>query len=328
MDGPKNAVQGFNVIDDEHSFIAETKNEMSTTLDSRHMLAFSTLARCRSFTQTAKELHLTQSAISHTIKALEQDVGVVLFERVGKRVFLTQAGEKLRPAAERILREMQDARTAMEEIGAWGRGRLRIGASVTTCQHPLPTVLREFRQSFPDCAVRLVAGDGPYMSKLLLENQVDLALMLQPDKDDALEFRPLFTDELQALVSPLHPWAELGKVPRTEISEETFIIYHKGSYTHRMVENYFRTDGITLNNTMELGSMDAMKELAKIGMGAALMAPWVARKELDERSLVALPLGARKLRRTWGIAHLRGRVLSLAEETFFGLCEAVVQGLR
>lgn len=301
---------------------------MNATLDSRHMLAFATLARCRSFTQTAKELHLTQSAISHTIKALEQDVGVVLFERVGKKVFLTQAGEQLRAPAERILREMQDARTAMEEIGAWGRGRLRIGASVTTCQHPLPTVLREFRQSFPDCALRLLAGDGPYMSKLLLENQVDLALMLQPDKEEGLDFRPLFTDELHALVAPMHPWVELGKVPRTEIGREPFIIYHKGSYTHRMVEDYFRAEGINLTNTMELGSMDAMKELAKVGMGTALMAPWVARKELAERSLVALPLGARKLRRSWGIAHLKGRVLSLAEETFFGLCEAVVQGLK
>jgi len=301
---------------------------MNSIMDSRHVLAFATLARCRSFTQTAKELHLTQSAISHTIKALEQDVGVTLFERVGKRVFLTQAGELLRPAAERILREMEDARGAMEEIGAWGRGRLRLGASVTTCQHPLPTVLREFRQSFPDCAVRLVAGDGPYMSKLLLENQVDLALMLEPDKDELLEFRPLFSDELLVLVSPLHPWAVAGKVVRQDMGRETFIIYHKGSYTHRMVEGYFRAEGITLGNTMELGSMDAMKELAKIGMGAALMAPWVVRKELAEGSLVALPLGPRKLKRNWGIAHLRGRVLSLAEETFFGLCEGVVQGLK
>jgi DNA-binding transcriptional LysR family regulator len=301
---------------------------MNATLDSRHMLAFATLARCSSFTQTAKELHLTQSAISHTIKALEQDVGVVLFERVGKRVFLTQAGEQLRPAADRILREMRDARIAMEEIGAWGRGRLRIGASVTTCQHPLPTVLREFRQSFPDCSLRLVAGDGPNMCKLLLENQVDLALMLSPDKEEGLEFRPLFTDELQALVAPMHPWVEGGKVPRSEVHKETFIIYHKGSYTHRMVEDYFRSEGITLANTMELGSMDGIKELAKIGMGAAIMAPWVARKELAERSLVALPLGPKKLRRSWGIAHLKGRVLSLAEETFSGLCEAVVQGLK
>lgn len=301
---------------------------MTPTLDSRQTLAFATLARCRSFTQTAKELHLTQSAISHTIKALEQDVGVSLFERVGKRVFLTQAGEQLRPAAERILREMNDARTAMEEIGAWGRGRLRIGASVTTCQHPLPTVLREFRQSFPDCALRLIAGDGPYMSKLLLENQVDLALMLQPDKEDSLDFRPLFTDELHALVAPMHPWVEAGRVPRGALGRETFIVYHKGSYTYRMVEDHFRAEGISLSNTLELGSMDAIKELAKVGMGAALMAPWVARKELAERSLVALPLGTRKIRRTWGIAHLRGRVLSLAEETFFGLCEAVVQTLK
>lgn len=301
---------------------------MTNTLDSRQMLAFATLARCRSFTQTAKELHLTQSAISHTIKGLEQDLSVPLFERVGKKVFLTQAGERLLPTAERILRDMHEARAAMEEVGTWGRGRLRIGASVTTCQHLLPTVLREFRQSFPECALRLVAGDGPYMAKLLSENQVDLALMLQPDKDDSLEFRPLFSDELHFLVSPMHPWAEAGKVPPAEISREMVMIYHKGSYTHRMVENYFRAEDIFLSNTMELGSVDAMKELAKIGMGAALMAPWVARKEIAERSLVALPLGTKKLSRSWGIAHLRGRVLTLPEETFSGLCEAVVQSLE
>lgn len=301
---------------------------MTTTLDSRQMLAFATLARCRSFTQTAKELHLTQSAISHTIKALEQDVGVPLFERVGKKVFLTQAGEKLRPAAERILRDMHDARAAMEEAGTWGRGRLRVGASVTTCQHLLPTVLREFRQSFPDCTLSIVAGDGPHMSRLLLENQVDLALMLEPDKEDNLAFRSLFSDELLAMVAPPHPWAAAGRVPKGSFEGETIIVFNKGSYTHRMIEEHFRSDGIQLTNTIELGSIDAMKELTKVGMGVALLAPWVARKELAERSLVALPLGPRKLKRTWGIAHLRGRELSLAEETFAGLCETVLQTLK
>ncbi len=301
---------------------------MTTTLDSRQMLAFATLARCRSFTQTAKELHLTQSAISHTIKALEQDVGVPLFERVGKKVFLTQAGEKLRPAAERILRDMHDARAAMEEAGTWGRGRLRVGASVTTCQHLLPTVLREFRQSFPDCTLSIVAGDGPHMSRLLLDNQVDLALMLEPDKEDNLAFRGLFSDELYAMVAPPHPWAAAGRVPKESFGGETVIVFNKGSYTHRMVEDHFHSEGIQLSNTIELGSIDAMKELAKVGMGVALLAPWVARKELAERSLVALPLGPRKLKRTWGIAHLRGRELSLAEETFAGLCETVLQTLK
>lgn len=300
---------------------------MTATLDSRQMLAFATLARCRSFTQTAKELHLTQSAISHTIKALEQDVGVALFERVGKRVFLTQAGEKLRPAAERILRDMHDARAAMEEAGTWGRGRLRVGASVTACQHILPTVLREFRQSFPDCALSIMAGDGSQICRLLLENQVDLALTLEPDNEENLVFRGLFSDELHAMVAPPHPWAVAGRPPKGGFEGETIIVFGKGSYTHRMVEEHFMADGIHLNNTLELGSIDAMKELAKVGMGVALLAPWVARKELAERSLVALPLGTRKLKRTWGVGHLKGRKLSLAEETFTGLCQAVVQSL-
>lgn len=298
---------------------------MTTTIDSRQMLAFATLARCGSFTQTAKDLHLTQSAISHTIKALEQDVGVPLFERVGKKVFLTQAGEQLRPAAERILRDMQDARSALEEIGAWGKGRLRVGASVTTCQHLLPTVLREFKQSFPDCALRIEPGDGPRMLELLRNNQVDLALMLEPGKEEGLAFRRLFTDELRVLVSPMHAWAAAGRVPADGFERETLIVYNKGSFTDAMLADHLDAADIEPENTMELGSMEAIKELAKVGVGAGVLAPWIAHRELAEGSLVSLPLPGGKLKRTWGVAHLRGRKLSLTEETFAGLCEAVAQ---
>lgn len=301
---------------------------MTTTIDSRQMLAFATLARCGSFTQTAKDLHLTQSAISHTIKALEKDVGVPLFERVGKKVFLTQAGEQLRPSAERILREMHDARTALEEIGAWGRGRLRVGASVTTCQHLLPTVLREFRQSFPECALRIEPGDGPRMVDLLRNNQVDIALMLEPGREEALEFRRLFSDELRVLISPMHGWAELGRVPAEGMVTETLIVYNKGSFSDDLLTGHLRGLGLEPRNTMELGSMEAIKELAKVGVGAGVLAPWVARRELAEGSLVSLPLPGGKVLRTWGVAHLRGRHLSLAEETFAGLCEAVAQTLE
>lgn len=300
---------------------------MTSTIDSRQMLAFATLARCGSFTQTAKELHLTQSAISHTIKALEQDVGVPLFDRVGKRVFLTQAGEQLRPAAERILRDMHDARTAMEEIGAWGRGRLRVGASVTTCQHLLPTVLREFRQSFPECALRLEPGDGPRMVELLRNNQVDLALMLEPAREETLEFRKLFSDELRILVSPMHAWARAGRVSPEQLATETLIVYNKGSFSDGLLTSHLRAVGVELGNTMELGSMEAIKELAKVGVGAGVLAPWIARRELEEESLVSLPLPGGRLKRTWGVAHLKGRSLSLAEETFAGLCEAATQAL-
>ena len=309
------------MTDAHRRFPAQTY--MTTTLDSRQMLAFATLARCGSFTQTAKDLHLTQSAISHTIQALEQDVGVALFERVGKKVFLTQAGEQLRPAAERILRDMHDARTALEEIGAWGKGRLRVGASVTTCQHILPTVLREFRQSFPDCALRIEPGDGPRMVEMLHNNQVDLALMLEPRKEEGLAFRKLFVDDLRILVSPMHPWARSGKVTPESMSREPLIVYNKGSFTDHLFAEHLHAEGIEPENTMELGSMEAIKELAKVGVGAGVLAPWIARRELAEGSLVALPLPGGKLKRVWGVAHLRGRQLSLAEETFAGLCEAV-----
>lgn len=300
---------------------------MSTTIDSRQMLAFATLARCGSFTQTAKELHLTQSAISHTIKALEQDVGVALFDRVGKKVFLTLAGEQLRPTAERILRDMRDARTGLEEIGAWGKGRLRVGASVTTCQYMLPTVLREFRQSFPECALRIEPGDGPLMVELLAGNQIDLALMLEPGKEDGLEFRRLFSDELRILVSPMHAWARAGRVLAESFSSETLIVYNKGSFSNELLSRHLEAASLKLGEKMELGSMEAIKELAKVGVGAGVLAPWIARRELAEGSLVSLPLPGGKLKRTWGVGHLRGRRLSLAEETFAGLCEAVAQTL-
>jgi DNA-binding transcriptional LysR family regulator len=297
-----------------------------STLDSRQLLAFVTLARRGSFTLAAKDLFLTQSAVSHTIKTLERDTGVQLFDRVGKRVHLTQSGEQLMPHAERILREMQDARTALEELQNWGQGRLRVGASTTACHYILPTVLREFKQSFPACLIKIESGDHPRQMELLRSNQVDIALTLESEVNAAdLVFRPLFEDELKFLVSPMHPWVAKLRAPVESIGSESLILYNKNSYTFRMVDKYFREEGIDLRNVIELGSMEAIKELVKIGMGAGVLAPWIAREELANGVLVSLPLGKRKLKRRWGVSFLKGRKLPLAEETFAGLCEAVTQ---
>ena len=301
---------------------------MKGIIDSRQLLAFATLARLGSFTAAAKELFLTQSAVSHAIKALETELGVRLFDRVGKRAHLTQAGEGLLRHTERVLREMQDARNELEELQNWGHGRLRVGASTTACQYLLPHVLREFRQSFPTCTIRVQPGDGPELVEALRSNQIDVAVMLKPTSREDVEFRPLFEDEMLFLVSPLHRWAAQRCVPRGEIAQETFILYSKASYTFRMVGEYFERENITLSNFMELGNIEAIKELVKIGLGVAVLAPWAARKELAEGSLVAFPLGPRKLRRVWGVSHLRGRRLALAEETFVGLCESVAETLQ
>lgn len=301
---------------------------MSQPLDSRQLRAFSILARTGSFTATAQELHLSQSAISHSMKALEQEIGCRLLDRMGKTVVLTQAGEQLLVHAQKILAEMESARSGLGYLGKWGSSRLRIGASTTACQHVLPAVLREFKESFPACAISIEPGDTPEMIDALRQHRIDLAVNLEPRREEPLAFRPLFTDDLRFVLSPLHPWARAGRVARDEIPGQHYILYGKGSYTFGMIEAYFRQEQIVLHSLLDLGNMEAIKELVKLGLGVSILAPWIARKELEEKSLVALPLGKRKLKRRWGVLHWRARRLSLAEETFIGLCESVCEKIR
>jgi DNA-binding transcriptional LysR family regulator len=301
---------------------------VSPTLDSRQLRAFCVLARTGSFTQTARELHLTQSGISHSILALERDVGCRLLDRLGKKVVLTQAGEQLLQHARRIIRDMEEARSALTQLGKWGRGRLRLGASTTACQYLIPPVLREFKESFADHEIVLQTGDTPELVGALVSHQIDLAVGLEVQREPQLDFHPLFEDELQFILSPQHGWARAGRVEREQIAREKHILYNKRSVTFRLIEDYFRREQMVLHSVIEVGSMEATKELVKLGLGVSVLAPWIARKELEEGSLVALPLGRRKLTRRWGVLHWHGKRLNLAEETFIGLCEAATELMK
>ncbi len=298
---------------------------MNRPLDSRQLHAFVALARCQSFTRAAKELFLTQSAVSHAIKSLETEVGSRLVDRAGRRVLLTQAGEQFLRHAEKILREMEAARSGLDALSRWGHGRLRVGASTTACQYILPTVLREFKESFPKAVITIEPGDHGHQVELLQNNRVDLAIMLESEIAGEFEFVSLFEDELRFLTSPVHAWAQQGRAVRDTLADETLILYNKNSYTFRLINEYFRDEHLTFGQHIELGSMDAIKELVKIGVGVGVLAPWIARAELESGALVDFPLGRRRLRRTWGVAHLRGRRLSLGEETFIGLCRSVAE---
>ena len=295
---------------------------MSAPLDSRQVRAFCALARTGSFTQAARELHLTQSGISHSMKALEADIGCRLLDRLGKKVVLTQAGEQLLQHAEKILSEMSAARDSLSALGKWGKGRLRLGASTTACQHLIPAVLREFKESFPDHVITLEPGDTPELVDGLLKHRIDLALTLAAEGETQLEFHPLFSDQLFFMVSPAHSWARQGRVERSEIPRQNYILYNKRSITFRLIESYFRREQVVLNTVLEVGSMEATKELVKLGLGVSILAPWVAQKEIENGSLVSLPLGRKALTRQWGILQWSGRRLNLAEETFLGLCRS------
>ena len=300
---------------------------MKNPIDSRQLRAFISLAYNENFTVAAKDLHLTQSAVSHSMKALEQDLGCRLFDRVGKKALLTQAGEQLLLYGERIMTEMEGARDALTHLSNWGNVRLRLGASTTACEYLIPRVMREFKRDHPNCIVTIVPGDSPQALEALTKNRIDLALVIEPRREPQLDFQPLFTDELRFLVAPTHQWAQQGKVTKDQISEQNYILYNKTSYTFQMVEGYFKRENISLNSVIQFGSMEAIKELVKQELGVGILAPWVAQKEIEEGSLVTFPLGSRKLKRTWGITHWKERRLSLPEERFISLCKSAAAKL-
>jgi DNA-binding transcriptional LysR family regulator len=118
-------------------------------------------------------------------------------------------------------------------------------------------------RGFPEHAIALETGDTPELVASLLHHRIDLALTLEVEKESQLQFHPLFTDELQFLVSPLHPWARAGRVERSEIPWQNHILYSKRSFTFRLIGEYFRREEMILNSIIEVGSMEATKELVK-----------------------------------------------------------------
>lgn len=295
---------------------------MDHPIDTRQLRAFVCLARSGSFTKAGRELHLTQSAISHAIKSLETDLGSQLFHRQGKSVHLTHAGRELLPHAETILQSMTHARSVLGTLDQTPRGKLRIGCTTAAAQFILPTVFREFKESFPLYEIKVVTGETPDTIERLIKNQIDLAVSLRAPDVSKLNCHSIFDDELEFLVSPLHPWAQ--KAPKLkDAATETFIVASRNSLNFAMIQEFFMKQGVRLNNFIELGSSEATKELAKLGIGVAIAARWIARSEIAAGQLVALPMPKGKLKRRWVVSALRGRPFNLPERTFIGLCEEV-----
>jgi DNA-binding transcriptional LysR family regulator len=292
---------------------------MDPLLDSRQLRAFTVLAREGSFTQAGRSLHLTQSAISHAIRTLENDLGCQLFLRQGKRVFLTHHGRELLRHAESIQTQMAQARAGLGALDRNPRGQLRIGCTPAASQFILPSVLREFKESFPLYNITVVPGETPDTQERLENGSLDLAISLKPRDVTRLTCHAIFEDELVFLISALHPWRKRPPKVR-ELAGETYIVSSRNSYTFALVNDYFLKLGVRPRSFMELGSTEAIKELVKLGLGVALVAPWIVRAEIISRELVAVPLLKSRVRRQWVVAHLKDKPLTLAEQTFMGLC--------
>jgi DNA-binding transcriptional LysR family regulator len=295
---------------------------MNHLIDTRQLRAFLILSRLGSFTAAGKELHLTQSAVSHAIKALETDLDCELFYRQGREVYLTPHGKELVSHAESIEREMSLARGNLGALDQSPRGEMRIGCTPAAAQFILPTVLREFKDSFPQYNISILPGESPEILDRLNRNKIDVALCLKPRDASHLEWHTLITDQLSFLTDSLHPW--LVQPPKVkDLVDQTYIVSGRNSATFDLIQDYFLKLGVRPRSFIELGNTEAIKELVKLGLGIAIAAPWVAGAELAAGSLAAVPLLRGKIGRQWIVAKLKNRPTTLPERIFSGLCQDV-----
>jgi len=298
--------------------------------DVHKLRIFTAVAQHLSFTRAAQTLFLTQSAVSHAVASLEQELDAPLLRREGKRISLTDAGRVLLDHSHRLFAAIDEASAAVKRAARPDRGFLRIGASPAACQYLVPESLREFRESYPDYELAISVGDSPVMVQQLHTGTVDLALLIRTDKDKQLAFHDLFTDDLGLLVSAIHPFARQGRIESRQLLDQHFVLYTRTSATFRMIERHLLKLQVPLRSFTELGSMEAIKEIVKLGLGISVAAPWIAAPEIAQGSLVWLKMpsgGGAPLRRHWSIACRAGRRLSIAEQTFLGLCRTTAHNL-
>ncbi|MEO7599409.1 MAG: LysR family transcriptional regulator [Opitutus sp.] len=297
---------------------------MKAILDSRQLLAVRVLARTGSFTGAGKELFLTQSAVSHAIKALETELECALFERTGRGVVLTENGRRFLPYAEKILTEMEAARGVIAVETSRVRRRLRLGVSTRARQYILPAVLPQFEQKYPNTMVVCEGGDFARHFELLKEGALELAFTLRPADAREFHFVPLFEDELKFVFGPGHPWATLSRVTVEDLADPPLMFYSNMNRTPELLEEYYRAEGIEPRPAVGLASLESIKQIVMTGKAVGVLAPWFVRAELESGELRSLPLGPHRLERQWGITYASGHPLTVAEESLIDMCKATV----
>lgn len=298
---------------------------MAPDLDLRLLRMFETLARAGSFTRAASLLSVTQSAVSHGMKRLEEQVDCALLSRKGKSLQLTPEGRIFHTQTLRVLEAVDRAANSVTGRYAEAKGTLSVVFSTSLAHLLLAPVLREFRESYPRFSLVVRLEDTPRALREVEEGRCDLALAIQDNLPATLKPHALFTDRLHFVFSPSHAWAQKRRLSSAEMSREHFLLYQRRSVTFRLTEDFFLKSGVRLSSYVEIPSFEIMKQLAQLGLGVAVMAPWVAAKELNEGSLLARPLPKFSVARRWAVIHQVARELRPAEMTFIGLCRMSCQ---
>lgn len=246
---------------------------------------FQAVSRNLSFSRAAQELSLSQPGVSFHIKGLEQEYGTELFERVGKRMYLTDAGRTLAGYVQRMGMVEAEARVALQELKGLESGLLVVGASATIGIYLLPEVLGEFRKRHPGIKVSLRVGNKRHTIERLLRNELDFGLVAGPVLDPSLTGEPYLDDELVVIVSPGHRFATAPIVYPGELRRETFLVREPGSGTQELMDERLSQLGIEPADTMQLGSTEAIKQAVAANLGISIASRYTVEAELTSGRL-------------------------------------------
>jgi LysR family transcriptional regulator, regulator for metE and metH len=276
-------------------------------LEVRHLRLMQTVATLGSLTAAADRLNLTQSALSHQLRDIESRFKTQFFVRLGRRMVLTPAGERLLTSARRVLTDLEQAEQDLRGLAGGGEGVIRVCTQCNTGYHWLAPLLSTFQRKFPRVSVNVLADatDRPVQS--LLDGRLDLAILSDRHRDARLRIRPLFMDEMVAICAPDHPVAKRGWISPRTLAQEHLLIYSSVPEDSFVLRRVLAPAGLVPARVSFIMLTEAMVELARASVGVGVLPRWSAHRAIANGTVAALSIGKRGVHRQWSAATLKAR---------------------
>jgi LysR family transcriptional regulator, transcription activator of glutamate synthase operon len=291
-------------------------------MELRHLRYFEAVARYSHVTRAAAELHIAQPALSKQISQLEQELGVALFDRVGRNVRLTEAGEALLPHARTVMAQVEAARAAMAERIGLRRGRATVGTPPTVGTLLLPQALSAFHKRYPGIELRVHEAGVQTLLDLMETGLTDVAIVTLPVEDSQLTVVPLFTEDLVIAVWRTHPLAQREQVQMGDLREEAWVLSPANYELRESTLDACRRAGFAPRVVLDGGETDTLLRLVAAGVGIALVPRMAVQHSAD---LVGLTVSDMDVRRSLGVVWRGDRVASPAARA---LREFLVEQLK
>lgn len=281
----------------------------------RQLEVFEAIARLGSFTRAAEELYLTQPTVSMQIKKLADAVGLPLFEQVGKKMYLTDAGRELQQTCRGIFEHLAHFEMVTADMKGLKTGKLRL-AVVTTAKYFAPRLLGMFCQQYPGVEVSLKVSNRERVLERLAGNQDDLYILGQPPEEADAVAEAFLENPLVVLAPAQHALAHKKNISLKRIAEEPFLLREPGSGTRMATERVFAEQGLKLKMRMELGSNEAIKQAVIGGLGISVLSSHTLALKALSGQFVILDVQGFPIQRHWHFAYPAGKQLSIVANTF------------